>query len=237
MTQYGKPARQAIARRAPDVPRCRRRDSGNPSLSASCNNGQPVASNDSTSANELTDTFSVGVKQTASTLSSWSKNKISAEGQASGLCETSISVENLDEQGFDVIIEYKNPGPPITLTAPNATVTTTWTETIHYKTPPCDIGTWQGTDTDGLVMGAGNSTVYFSDWVGGGPMTLEINAAGNASLTTSEVLHGTVTAPMYLFELGYEEETFPSTLERTVKASGTAGLDFSHTPTGIVLAV
>ena len=79
------------------------------SLSASCDNGQSVAANDSADAKHLTDTLTVGVKASELTLSSWAKNKISAEANASGLCETKISVENVDNQGFDVVVDYKNP--------------------------------------------------------------------------------------------------------------------------------
>ena len=199
---------------------------GTPSLTAQCNNGQQVAADASADAQRLTDIFSVGVKADQETLSSWAKNKVSAEANNFGVCEVSVSVANAENDGFDVVITFQNPAPPIHVQTPSTTVTTKWSFTYHFE-QPCSNGTWQATDSTLLPIAVSGGTTFFSAQRGGGIVTLKLNN-GDAALSTSETFTGTVTATLdeiaIIFGVEQVEPTVttqPTIFTREVDATGT----------------
>jgi hypothetical protein len=196
-----------------------------PSVSASCPGAHAVANNASDDAQHLTDTFSYGIKPDELTLGSWFKNTVSAEDGNNGVCEVSVSLENADADGFDVVIEFKNPTAPVHVQAPGLDITETWKLTYHFK-ERCYVGTWTSEDHT-VLHGAGSGDVTISDQTGGGAVTLKLGAE-SASLTSDETLAGEVSALLPEFGLDPsgdlvvfpEEQTFDSTVQRQIDATG-----------------
>lgn len=215
--------------------------SGDPTISSECNNGAPVVHDQTPDAQALTWDHTIGLKATEAALSSWTKDEVSVAAKESGLCEVSLSVTNIHQEGFDVQIEFKNPVPQRQIGSPKTSVTTTWTETIHYEFPKCADGTWKGTSHTKLTYPP-SAPVSFSNQYGGGAMTLEISG-DTAFLQSDESFDGTLTAPWPQFVLSPDgslevidpETVFLSSFTRHIDATGEAvisGDEFSATVAG-----
>ena len=126
-------------------PHARMADS--PSISASCSQqAQSVADGNSVDAKHLTDQFSLNTNVDETTLKSWAESKISAEADSSGVCQETISVENANAEGFDVVFDFTSSSPKNpSVQAPQSTATAEWKTIYHVKEAPCMDGVWETT--------------------------------------------------------------------------------------------
>jgi hypothetical protein len=197
-----------------------------PSVKTSCDNGTKVADSSGETSKQLTDTFSFGTTAEGDALKAWSKNKVSAEANQDGLCEIKATLENADNNGFDVTIEFANPVAPITIPMAGLKDAVTYTQTYHFR-EACFAGTWEGTE-DGLYVPAVETSIgtATSAAQGEGTVTLVMNTTA-ATVMTTQTFKGGYTHPFpeFIFDgenlLTVEGSiTVPYTAVRSITASG-----------------
>jgi hypothetical protein len=115
------------------------------SITASCaNKAKEVTKDGSADTKHLTDQWSVGGSITADEVKSWQKTKISAEADATGVCQEKVSLENANAEGFDVVFDFTYSTPKQTdIKQPAPTGTYDWKTIYHVKQAPCLEGTWK----------------------------------------------------------------------------------------------
>jgi hypothetical protein len=196
------------------------------SISTSCNNGQQV-SDGSDNGKRLTDTLSVGTTAESDMLTNWVKNKISAEATQDGLCEVKVSLENVDNNGFDITIEFSNPVPPAHISAAGVQDAVTYTQTYHFR-EACYVGMWEGEDKAFVPGVTTMENTALSSSTGTGTVKLSMTQQQTATLYTDEVFNDDYTHPSVEFitlpngDLGTEEVplTVPSAITRKIEVSG-----------------
>jgi hypothetical protein len=175
-----------------------------PIASANCPDDPTAAQVDSGSVNgQIADTLSINQQATATTLKSWVTNEITAYQGREGLCSFSVSVNNADDGGFDVVYSLQE-ATPANITPPNLQYVFEMKDTLHIAPPPCLPGKWTASlPSDGsypwLLTSTGDTT--YSPWTGHGTVEIGISSDGEITYDATGTYNSTQTVPNYFADI------------------------------------
>ena len=152
----------------------------------------------SVAPSQIYDLFSINLDAQAGVLNAWTTNQVTARG-ANGVCQARVSVTNASDTGFDIKVDFSDPGGPETITVPGGKDVADYSVIAHVTETPCWIGTWDGRSNVTIPGASGSADTATSALEGGGNVHLEMSLAGTA-LTSSETLNGLVTRPRIQLE-------------------------------------
>ncbi len=138
--------------------------------------------------NEFADQFGIGTTANRDGIKRWRKNSISADGNEDGICIIRIAVEDLNTNGFNVVLSITIPDlpPGLHINAPALDGAFSFSLVEHITFPNCGNGTWKASvlSAPAFFPVGQEGTITWGPWTATGTAYLKLTTGEESGAAT-----------------------------------------------------